>query len=201
MPTKIDDSLFDVKEKSLQNKALLAQSFNSETTLNEETKLIIVGTLTPPTAKYFYCSYLNRIYGYIDEALKELGRSGKEPLKGLKVGLSEYKNISLLTDKEEIKERVDKIKEILSRNKIAFLDVMDRAIRLKEGSCYDDDIDCYTLAEKDFKRINASGATIIANSRLAEKCVKEMKLGCRYRSQRVGKKDDWIKDIIDAIKE
>ena len=55
-------------------------------------------------------------------------------LKELKIGLSrvQTKRIKIdLLPKEEIDERVTEIKQILDKNGIAFLDVMDKAIRKK----------------------------------------------------------------------
>ena len=179
------------------DKELINSSFNKQTTSPETANLIIVGTLTPPDTSYFYCSYLNRIYGYIDEALKQLHRNGKETLKELKVGLSYFKSkkktINLLP-KEEIEIRVNKIKSILKNNSIAFLDVMDKAIRRKKTSL-DSDIKYFVLAEDDFKSINKN-ATIIANSKLAYDCLAQMHIEAIFLSQRFGKKEDWV----DAIK-
>lgn len=54
-------------------------SFNSQHCVMAETKIIIVGTITPPKGTncgYFYIAPRNNIYGYIDAArgtnLKEL---------------------------------------------------------------------------------------------------------------------------------
>lgn len=77
MPRKLREEKLDSKfaELNVGNKKefSLDCSFNKETTLNKDTKLVIVGTITPPNTKYFYCSYYNRIYGYIDEALQLSG--------------------------------------------------------------------------------------------------------------------------------
>ena len=149
------------------DKSRQAKSHNDKSELSDSTKLVIVGTLTPPNTKYFYCSHSNRIYGYLDEALKNEDKT----LKGLKEGLSSYEGHPVLSG-NEIDRKIEKIKEILVSNHIAFLDVMDRAIR-KEGkadSPYDKDIQCYTLANDKFSVLkNREGITIIPNSRLAEK--------------------------------
>lgn len=154
----------------------LACSFNKNTTLSSNTKLIIVGTLNPPDTAYFYCSFFNRIYGYIDEALKQLQRNGQNTLKELKRGLSrvQTKRIKIdLLPKEEIDKRVTAIKDILDKNGIAFLDVMDKAIRKKPTS-RDNDISFFTLAYDDFKNIDPD-TVIIANSKLAFDCCKFFK--------------------------
>ena len=178
----------------------IAKCFNKETTLSDETKLVIVGTLTPPDTAYFYCSYLNRIYGYIDEALKALKKE-EDSLKELKTGLSKYvgkrKTIYLLP-KAQIEKNVIKIKRILSKNHIAFLDVMEKAIRVRV-SPYDDDIRHYVLAQNDFHNI-PTNATVIANSKLAYECAKRLNVNnLNYLSQRCGKKEDWIEMIKTAL--
>ena len=203
--------MIEVNEKEYIEKAknvcvdLKAKSYNQESTLSDNTKLVIVGTLTPPNTKYFYCSYQNRIYGYIDAALEKLDLIGDKKLKDLKIGLSYYqskrKTIEILQKEDEINKRVQNIKKILSNNGIAFLDVIDKAIR-RINTSLDKDIEYYTLATEDFEKLKESGITIIANSRDAEKCAKKM-MGedrVRYLSQRCDTKETWIKAICDAIK-
>lgn len=97
-------------------------SFNSQHCVTDDTKIIIVGTITPPQGTnngYFYTAPRNNIYGYIDEArgtnLKEL----KNKLNG--------GNLTNL-QKTQI---VNEIKDVLREQQIAFLDIMDKAIRKK----------------------------------------------------------------------
>ena len=143
---------------------------------------------------------MNRIYGYIDEALKELGKK-EDSLKELKIGLSKYvskrKTINVLPE-EQIEINVLKIKQILNRNHIAFLDVMEKAIR-KKLSPYDDDINYYVLAQNGFNNIPPN-AIVVANSKLAYECVKSISVDNLHRlSQRCGKKDEWIEMIKKAL--
>ncbi len=189
------------KESKKVSPNFLACSFNKNTTLSSNTKLIIVGTLTPPDTAYFYCSFFNRIYGYIDEALKQLGRNGHSTLKELKRGLSrvQTKRIKIdLLPKEEVDEHVAAIKQILDKNGIAFLDVMDKAIRKKLTS-YDDDIRFFTLAYDDFKNINPD-TVIVANSKLAFDCCISLNVKSQFLSQRFDGKEKWVKAIVNAIK-
>jgi len=201
IPQLISEAQY-LKESNGVSSKLLACSYNKNTTLSKDTKLVIVGTLTPPDTAYFYCSFYNRIYGYIDEALKKLGRGGTKTLKELKRGLQEVHNERVninLVNETEISSKVTSIKEILLKNGIAFLDVMDKAIRSRE-SPYDEDIKYYTLAKNDFKEINSS-TTIIANSNLAKKCACEIGLkNVELLSQRFGKKRVWVEAIVQAIK-
>ena len=133
------------------------ESFNQETTLDDDTKLLIVGTLTPPEGKdkYFYSSEDNKIYGYIDEALSLCNDYSLKNLRD-----SFYHDGS---NKDAIKEE---IMNHLKENNIAFLDVIKYAKR-KKDSPGDKDIIVAELdygAFKDLKNVK----TIIVNSRAAE---------------------------------
>lgn len=199
MPKEIRDSDFLNKKSSAK---YIGTSFNKQSTICPETKLVIVGTITPPETKYFYCSYYNRIYGYIDAALKGLKRSSGHSLKELKQGLSKCakKGINLLP-KHEINKRVKEIKSILSNNNIAFLDVMSNVIRNK-NTYLDNDIKYYVPAKNVFKKIGPN-AVIIANSKLAFDCVKKIlsnRRNIKYLSQRTGRKACWVSAITEAIK-
>ena len=138
-----------------------AESFNLETTLEDDTKLLIVGTLTPPEGrnKYFYSTNCNKIYGLIDRALNNGGKL--EELKD--------KFYCCSSNKKEVREE---IKEYLIENKIAFLDVIKKAIRNKYSSD-DEEIIVSELdydAFKDLKNVKK----IIVNSRAAEDALKRI---------------------------
>lgn len=165
-------------------------SFNSQHCITADTKIIIVGTITPPKGTncgYFYTAPRNNIYGYIDAArgtnLKEL----KNKLNG-----------GNLTDLQKA-QIVGKIKNVLREQRIAFLDIMDKAIR-KKSSYRDSDIVAYFLDKSMFQNI-PRGAKIICNSRLAEAGFEQIQkdLGCnlsyKYLSQRSGKKVEWIAEL------
>ena len=206
MTRKLSDEKLDSKftELNVGNKKefSLDCSFNKETTLNKDAKLVIVGTITPPNTKYFYCSYYNRIYGYIDEALQLSG--SKDSLKMLKLGLSEVNNkkiaIDLLND-TNIKSRVDKIKSILKANKIAFLDTMSRVIR-KRNSPYDKDILYYSVDYANLEQLKKlKNVTVITNSKLASDLCKEAGINFTYLSQRKDKKETWLDKIRELIRD
>ena len=144
-----DDCLNAVDENSC-----LCESFNKETTINKNTKIIIVGTLTPQAGRergYFYCSPAPSQYQYrlIDYATGDLNYSLEEKRQKLKSG------------KDEIV--VDEIKKILKERKVAFLDVIQYAIT-KNGSPLDDDIVLFNLDYDAFKDINFKKVKFIANS-------------------------------------
>ena len=204
MTRKLSDEKLDSKftELNVGNKKefSLDCSFNKETTLNKDAKLVIVGTITPPNTKYFYCSYYNRIYGYIDEALQLSG--SKNSLKTLKLGLSEVNNkkiaIDLLND-TIIKSKVDEIKSILRAKKIAFLDTMFRVIR-KSNSSYDKDILYYSVDYAKLERLKQlKNVTVIANSKLACALCEEAGVKFTYLSQRKDKKETWLKKIRESL--
>ncbi len=134
--------------------------------LDDGTKLLIVGTITPPYTyvnnkekkiEYYYTSEGNRLYGYIDEALKP-----STSLKKLK---------SDLNRSEQSKAKsyiVEEIKKVLKENHVAFLDVVKKVRRKKgrEASSYDNDIAMYMLdyeAFEDLKNVKK----IICNSKWA----------------------------------
>lgn len=206
MTRKLSDEKLDSKftELNVGNKKefSLDCSFNKETTLNKDAKLVIVGTITPPNTKYFYCSYYNRIYGYIDEALQLSGT--EDSLKMLKLGLSEVNNnriaIDLLND-TIIKSRVDKIKSILKAKKIAFLDTMSRVIR-ERNSPYDKDILYYSVDYANLEQLKKlKNVTVIANSKLAGALCEKAGVNFTYLSQRKDKKETWLDKIREVIED
>ncbi|HAS55721.1 MAG TPA: hypothetical protein DEF61_00450 [Firmicutes bacterium] len=200
-PIRIDNETEYLQKASNVPSDLLANSFNKNSTISKNTKLVIVGTLTPPDTAYFYCSFYNRIYGYIDEAINNLGRNNAITLKELKIGLAKVHNKRTninLCEKNKVEKKVNLIKEILSKNKIAFLDVMDKAIRRKKTP-YDHDIEFYKLAKNDLRKISPS-MTTIANSKLAKECLDSIGIKSTLLSQRADKKSKWIEMIEKTIK-
>ena len=164
-------------------------SFNSENCMTEDTEVIIVGTITPSEGMkngYFYTAPRNRIYGYIDATRGTRLLEKKRKLTD--IGLSRLQ-------KEQI---IESIKDELKEQKIAFLDVMKSAIRLK-GSCSDRDIKCYTLDYSAFSNISKH-VKVICNSRLAEECYNVIRAEkdlppAIYLSQRNGRKESWINEL------
>ncbi len=105
---------------------------------------IIVGTLTPPQGTkfgYFYSSLNNKVYGILDKCFLTNGK-----LVALKKQLAK--------DNQNPKI-IKQIEEQLSACKVAFLDIVDTAIRVKNSS-KDDDIVAYSLDFKHFELCNNS---------------------------------------------
>lgn len=169
----------------------LVKSMNSPSNIivNENTKLIIVGTITPPNGNgYYYTSKYNRIYGYIDEAL---GTELKEMKKRLIEG---------------DKSAIDSIKNCIADKGIAFIDVIESAIRVKSSS-KDEDIKCCTLDYKSFEFLQeGTNYTIICNSKDAQECFQKICdhhgicIEPRLLSQRWATKGSWIQAIDIACK-
>jgi hypothetical protein len=180
-PTLLCQEEFNDKEIGPNDPYECKSSFNKKSTIGRKTRLLIVGTVTPPNAIYFYCSPRNRIYGYIDEVFNDTNLVGHK------------------TDSSCIG-----IKKILSNKSIAFLDVMKDVIR-KKDSPYDKDILFYTLDYDAFKILKNKDVIVIVNSRLAEQGLSEIygrleisEPSYIYLSQRRGLKSDWLQ-AIEAI--
>lgn len=165
-------------------------SFNSQNCMTDDTEIIIVGTITPTEGMrngYFYTSPRNRIYGYIDAARGTELVEKKRKLTD--IGLSRLQ-------KEQI---IETIKNELQEQKIAFLDVIESAIRLKD-SYSDSDIKCYTLDYPVFSTVPKNVKKVICNSRLAEECYNVIRTekdlpAAIYLSQRDGTKESWINEL------
>lgn len=151
----------EVKSLQISNGFELVESYNKENCVTAKTKIIIVGTITPPKASvYFYTSPYNCIYGYIDNVrgtnLKDLKKASKKDT-GVK----------------------GQIVDLLQKEGIAFLDIMKDAVR-KDGSSSDDDIKNFSLDFDIFetvfaKTLKSSAVKVICNSRLAEQGYNKIK--------------------------
>ena len=180
-------------KNEIDNSLEFVESFNKYNCVTPKTKLIIVGTLTPPKgAGYFYTAPRNRIYGYMDEYFG----TQENGLRKLKRQLRD-KNI---TDEERMKI-VNRIKDFLTEHDVAFLDVIKYAIR-KKGSHLDSDIKYYCLETAYFDE--NPKAKIICNSKLAKDCFLKisdkqfLSNNMEYLSQMWGKKDEWLKAFKSA---
>lgn len=124
-----------------------ADSFNNYSTIDEqETKLVIVGTITPWNGKnlgYFYTSGRNKVYRILDDFFNLSGT--QDSFVNLKKKLKATNNNSKKAD------IVNLVKENLKNRKIAFVDVIKTAIREKNNS-NDDKIILYSLDLDTFKK-------------------------------------------------
>ena len=127
----------------------------------ENADKIIVGTLTPPdgmTNGYYYSSSHNKVFGIIDKCYENDGTF----LELKKQLLIHHKN----------KATIKQIEEKLLKYKVAFIDIVDQAIRVKRSSL-DDDIVLYSLDFKAFRNCNEH-QTFICTSQNAKKGLEEI---------------------------
>ena len=189
MPKQIDNEVL-LNTQFDTNKYELANNFNNQHCINNDTKLVIIGTITPPAGSgYFYTSPANKIYGYIDDFFSQ------KTLKLLKK--------QLFDKKFNKNETIFKIKQELISKNIAFLDIMKNAIR-KNDSPYDNDIVYYSLDIDGFSCI-PKNAFAICNSRLAEQGYNQiceiLKIQPRYKylSQRGSTKKEWMETFAKVF--
>lgn len=140
-----NDNFFDSInfDKNLCEKIFSLNKTNANKQLIQNAKKIIVGTLTPPEGMqngYYYSSSKNKVFGIIDKCFDNGG-----VLTNLKKQLA--------NDKKSTKI-LQNIENYLQKQQIAFIDVIDRAIRIK-GSSKDDDILFYTLDYDVFKQCDS----------------------------------------------
>lgn len=197
---------FNIVDKAQFNNELMkittdyeyAKSYNHQNCITVNTNILIVGTITPYTGNgYFYTSQYNIIFEAIDNkkgtslvkmrkllipnTLKEADLDGIDvDLLKIKLGLSA--NASFADLKNELSKCkgkqivIETIKEILIENNIAFLDVIDEAIRKKNSADDNDILYCtldYTSFKNAFKLLDPH-AMIICNSKTAEKLYKKI---------------------------
>lgn len=180
---------FELKKVGLEQGYEIVESCNNNNCVTKNTKLIIVGTLTPPEgAGYFYTAPRNKIYGYIDQAL------GDTNLKEKKKQLLQNPN------NEKI---IEDIKQQLIKKQIAFLDIIKYAVR-KKGSYLDTDIKYCTLDTNVFKKnINTvflcnSKDSLIGFNKISEQL--NIKPKTMYLSQRLATKQEWLNAIRQSLK-
>lgn len=133
-------------------------SFNSQSNLDKNTKILIVGTFTSPLGiynGYFYGAQRNCVYKRLDE----LFNTGNI-FQTLKKRLIETNN------KKEVVEQINK--ELSERN-IAFFDVVEECKRKIPCSPYDKDLEVIRFALDTFKEKSCSLKFIIFTSNTAKK--------------------------------
>jgi len=108
MPKKLTDIQFK-KQKELflhSNILEVVESCNKHNCVTPNTKLVIVGTITPPEgAGYFYTAPRNKIYGYLDQAFGDTNLKEKK---------------KMLLQNPHNKQIIQEIKNVLINKKIAF---------------------------------------------------------------------------------
>lgn len=157
---------------------------NKQTTFSQQTKLLIVGTAIPAGIPYFFTGKNSNLYLWIDEARHT----------NIKKFVERIRHSS---NENEIENCVRNIKNILSEQKIAFLDITDAFLTLN-GSNEDDKIKNYVIDKEAFEKVQGSkNVLIVPISRYAEAILKEVLLfneeNVRYTHYfRKCKKSEWI---------
>lgn len=169
-------------------------SMNKHKLINDKTKLLIVGTITPPDgAGFFYTSKHNKLYGYIDDSLNTNLKNKKNKLR----------------ECDSDNERADIVKQMkkeLNQVGISFVDVAKYVIR-KEGSSNDSDIKYIVLDYQSFDNISKV-QHVICNSKDAKECfdaITNNRYKSEYLPQRCGKgtsgrKEEWIRKLKEYTK-
>lgn len=169
-------------------------SMNKHKLINDKTKLLIVGTITPPDGTgFFYTSKHNRLYGYIDDSLNTSLKNKKNKLRECNSD-GERANI------------VEQMKKELNEVGISFIDVAKYVIR-KEGSSNDSDIKYIVFDYHSFDNISKV-QHVICNSKDAKECfnaITDNRYESDYLPQRcgrgtIGKKEEWIRKLREYTK-
>jgi len=131
--------------------------------IDDNTKCIIVGTMTPPHFNFFYCSN-NKLYEYIDAYFNNNNLvNAKKEINAIKP-----------EEKNALNERINNMKNILYEKGIVFLDVFKEVLRnpKKKESAADSDIIFGTLDYGSFDKIqNYNKIELIFDNHLAEKYI------------------------------
>lgn len=151
--------------------------------INENTKIIVVGTITPKEIPFYYCS--SNIYKYIDDALE----------------INEFVAIKKSILNNSKREKIQDMINLLNKYNIAFVDVFEKVIRTNNNSHEDKDIIYATIEYNHFKPIKNTKALILCNSHLAEDVYKvistklNLKNECRYYPLPRASKQSWIDEF------
>lgn len=134
-------------------------SFNGNSNFDENTKIIIVGTLTPKKGRdngYFYSSPTNRMLEILDTYF--LSKNKQSKLLAIK---------NKLIQKPQDKTIIAELKSELAKNNIALLDVVKTAIA-STVTASDDEIIEFDLDYETFAKLKNQNVVYICNSLNAE---------------------------------
>lgn len=134
-------------------------SFNHNTNLSDNTKIVIVGTLTPKRGReigFYYSSPTNHMLDILDTYFLE---------KHINTNLKTIKNKLIKNPKSG--EIIEELKSELNRLNIALLDVVDTSIA-SDLVASDDEILYFNLDYATFSNISNTNLIFICNSRNAE---------------------------------
>lgn len=165
---------------------------------NDSTKLIIVGTMTPPKIKFYYSNYSQKndynTLNYLFDYYKEKGKTSLisndlyKEINDFKKDLDEINE----NDKKTIEEKTSLLINGLNEKGILFLDVVKYVLRPVDSSkdedfvCLSLDVDNFVAPLEKFFAPNSS-LKIVTNSVAAESYLKQIikeinnKRGIKYK--------------------
>lgn len=135
-----------VQQQPIPQNFELCSSFNAKNAITSKTKVIIVGTLTPPAGRkngYFYSAPKNCVYKLLDNFFK---------IKNNNTNFVQYKENLINAINAQKGIYIKQIKNELKNNSIAFLDIIDTAIA-STTSYKDDEIAIFNLDYNSFKNV------------------------------------------------
>ncbi len=143
----------------MMSEPTIEYSFNNQSNLDANTKILIVGTFTSPLGiynGYFYGAPRNCVYKRLDE-LFDAGNIF-QTLKKRLIDANDNKN-----------EVIEQINKELSKRNVAFFDVVEECIRKILNSPYDKDLKVIKYSLDMFKEKSCSLKFIIFTSNTAKK--------------------------------
>lgn len=141
-----------------------AESLNFKNCVKNDTKIIIVGTITPWNGTelgYFYTSNRNKVYRILDDYFENT--RAENSLVILK------KQLASKTENSQREIIIKEIQTILTKYKVAFLDVIKSSIRQKQNA-RDDKILMFNLDFESFSKLNYI-EKFICTSKNTKKCL------------------------------
>ena len=191
-------------KKLLPNDLEIVDSLNEQTCLTKDTKLVIAGAITTFKGMehgYFYTSSVNNpVYKTLDKYFD---------LKNPADSLEAQKTLLKSASDEKKPEIIAKIKEILTKKNIAFIDVIKTAVR-KTGKSDDNLIVLFDLDYEAFEKCKNVEKYICTSKNTAD-CLKEIfkKNGTAKYSGKISichqdrfhyKYEEWKKALDEVIK-
>ena len=128
LESKLNEIPDDLRYKLENNMEYVEKNFNEKSTIDNETEILILGTITSQKGMehgYFYTSGKNTLYEILDKVY------GSDNFSSLKKKIIEAK------DEKEKKEFINEMREALKDKKIAFIDVIKNCVRHKSKASDD----------------------------------------------------------------
>ena len=134
-------------------------SFNKKFSFDENTKVVICGTLTPQKGRnngFFYSSPTNPMFEILDTFFESVNTQ---------TNFVKLKNNLILNPNYE--KNIYELQTELSKHNISLIDVVEHAIASKITAS-DDEIVCFNLDYQSFAKLKDKDVVFVCNSRNAE---------------------------------